>query len=292
MRGSMHDQMRSIKATGIVWPTALDLLAKYTPDELDERGQSGGFRLITDVLWRSDMVIPELPGGWMAIYAGRAEPGAVGSIFLMPNTPWTRKLWNQGQYKVLLSDGMTEDQALLFMVSKERHKTRAIRHVIYLLRKHVDECSRRVTLSPRYGFTGRDDLDRWCSRHLPPGSYSQERVETLLNVIRDMLRPSQYLLHEAAKLKESILPPEIKEDEAPAESESVPKPKKKLSPAKKEKFDRYRERVRQRRKDARAKASQEPSEVISSDALVDEIRLAMDEHDARLNTQPTQEVEQ
>ena len=138
MRGSMHDQLRSVKATGITWPSAVDLLAKYSPDELDERGQSGGFRLITDVLWRSDMTIPELPGGWMAIYAGRQEPGATGIIYLMPNTPWTRKLWNQGQFKVLLNDGMTKQEALLFMVSKERHKTLAIRHVIHLLRKYPE----------------------------------------------------------------------------------------------------------------------------------------------------------
>lgn len=301
MRGSMNDQLRAVKASGVTWPTAVELLGKYTADELDERGQNGGFRLITDVLWRADLTIPELPGGWMAIYAGRQEKGATGSIFLMPNTPWTRKLWNQGQFKVLLDDGMNEHEAMLFMVSKERHKTRAIKNIIHLLRRHPEECRKRTLLTPRFGFGTRDDFDRWCSRHLPPGSYSMERVETILSVMRDIYHPSSSLKDEVQKLEAALVAePEASSaaDEPEVPKEEPKKKKKPVSAARRAKWVRYRERVRDRQKERRSKKGEAVGNIGDSaaadpvndllvrndepavDPLVEELRQAMDARDA------------
>jgi len=266
---NMREQLRTIQSAGIAWPTVIDLLAKYSPDELDERGKNGGFRLITDVAWNADLSIPDLPGGWRSIYAGREEPGAVGSIFLMPNTPWTRKLWNHGQHKVLMDDGMTSDQALRFMVSKERHKTRAIRNIVYLIKRNsADELCNRAT----QGFSSKDDFDRWCSRYLPSGAYSMERVTTILNVVRDILRPSAHIKAEVAKLMDSMEWAEAKPDEPmveqPVATEETPKPKKKMSAKKKAKWDRYRERVRGLRKAGRNKpAEEEPMECAAASAI-------------------------
>lgn len=297
---NMREQLRNIQSAGIAWPTVIDLLAKYSPDELDERGTNGGFRLITDVVWSADLTIPDLPGGWRAIYAGREEPGAVGSIFLMPNTPWTRKLWNHGQHKVLMDDGMTSDQALRFMVSKERHKTRAIRNIVYLIRRSditADELCNRAA----HGFTNKDDFDRWCSRYLPSGAYSMERVTTILNVVRDILRPSAYIKAEVTKLLESMEWAKAVSDEPaveqPVSTEAAPKPKKKMSAKKKAKWDQYRERVRGLRKAGRNKPAEEVSTaadvtyvdagpavdmpaVVIDDPVVAEIREALNARDA------------
>ena len=154
-------------------------------------------------------------------------------------------------------------------------------------------------MTPKHGFTSRDDFDRWCSRHLPPGSYSMERVETILNVLRDMIHPSQFLKNEVSKLKESM---ESEPEVVPAEPaevmdpEGAPKPKKEMSPAKKQKFARYRERVRQRRKAARIAARSKPDTEGSTEAssIEDEIRQAMDQKDvASLDDQsPIQESEE
>ena len=237
----------------------IENLKTITEDELDRLAEAGDIDLIHNVPFRPGLELPELPGGWSAIYTGKQYDGAEGIIILLPKAPWNRKLWNRGQIKKAIESGMTEFQAGLFMASRIKFKMEMMKTVgavvnnarllgVYRLWRHT--------------FT-KDENMRWEARNSIHDNLSPMRRRELQAVLREITQPTEEQVWAAQRLLDSIRPadePILPVAESPAEVETteeevVEKPKSGKTDAQREasrlRWKRWKARRKQKLREQR-----------------------------------------
>ncbi len=160
-------------------------LALRTADQLDALARNGLTVLIENAIWKSDLVLPELPGGWMAQYIGKMEAGGRGKVVLLPNHTHARKCWLEGQIATGVKAGLTEEQSKIWATSKIPHKHDVLELLVKVLN---DDKLKEGYLSWNIRFTI-DEFHHWSARtgiidHLNP-----LRRKTLVRLLREQLDP-------------------------------------------------------------------------------------------------------
>lgn len=139
---------------------ALAALADIEPGILDQRAENGDTILIEKITYSKEMVLPKLKGGWALSYCGRFSDGYQGVIYLIPDHKWTRGIWNKGQVRNAIKQGLSEEQAQRWIDCSLRYKHRLLSRVIDLIN---DAEKRKGYAAYRPDFT-QDEYQQWSAR--------------------------------------------------------------------------------------------------------------------------------
>lgn len=93
----------------------IDNIANFTNEDLEKKARVGDTTLAEHVAWSPNLVIPELPAGWSAMYIGKKDVGQRGRIILLPNDTWSRRVYRIGQMSIATKAGLTEAQAKVWV---------------------------------------------------------------------------------------------------------------------------------------------------------------------------------
>lgn len=86
-------------------------ITRLSPEELEHMAAEGDTTLYEGISVENLTDIPVLFGGWDCRYVGGKLPGSVGNLVLVPNTPYTRRIWSKGQVDMAIRRGLTPTYA-------------------------------------------------------------------------------------------------------------------------------------------------------------------------------------
>lgn len=159
-----------------------ETLSQISADDLDELGRTGETNLIENFPFKEDLEMPALEGGWMCRFVGNKRVGDFGSIVLLPNTIWTRKLWTEGQTKIATKAGLTGNQITLWINSSNW-----LKHILLPTLAEIISDPKKAEWFKSFdvNFTG-DDYFRWSSRsgiELKCSKYRRRYLVSLFNEV-------------------------------------------------------------------------------------------------------------
>lgn len=135
-------------------------LSQLSADELDSRGEKGETLLVQNYPYREDLELPVLQGGWMCRFAGTKQPNETGSIVLLPNTIWTRKLWTKGQ-TVIAERAKLKGEQITRWINSENW----LKHTLLPILSEIITDQNKVKWFEDFDINfSSDDYYRWSSR--------------------------------------------------------------------------------------------------------------------------------
>jgi len=176
---TLRTQLQKV-APGIT-QKAIDELPKLTADQLDEMAKEGNTVLIETITFDESLNFPELPGSWKMAYVGARTKGSHGTLVLLPDAKWTRKLWTEGQIKIGMAAGLTEAQASIWANTKIAH-----RHD--LLPKLVEVLNNQDLLTKYLSYDSKN-VDKWMARTKIKDGLNPYRRKSLVAMLQEQLEP-------------------------------------------------------------------------------------------------------
>lgn len=160
-------------------------LALKTGQELDTLAETGHTVLIDNAIWKSDLTLPELPGGWKAEYVGDMEDGGRGRVILLPNHPQARSRWLRGQTLVGEKAGLSHEQAVIWANSKIPHKHDVLETLAAAM-KDPSLADKYLTYNPRFTVA---EYHQWSTRTGIRDRLTPKMRKTLMRLITEQRNP-------------------------------------------------------------------------------------------------------
>ena len=157
----------------------------FTADNLDELAGNGETVLGDYYFTAEEFIAPTLKGGWSCRYVGGKKPGNKGSLVLMPETDWARKIWTAGQINMATRNGLTREQAEKWLASRAKSKHALIKTLARIASKNdPDEIASLLS----YDETLQGDaLLKWKSRSGITENLHSMRILDLMLLVNDVL---------------------------------------------------------------------------------------------------------
>lgn len=169
---------------------ALTELTKYPTAAFDAVAGDGNTTLIEKGLFKKGQQMPRLRDGWslkVFLKGGKNDKSkhgdeVEGRVILFPSDLRTQKIWLQGQHKLAVNAGLTEEQAANWVRSKVSYKHDCLDLLAQVMRK-----PKKVEAYLKWPHNDRNEQAKWLVEHQMKDPIPAPRRSTIALLVADLV---------------------------------------------------------------------------------------------------------